>query len=309
MVTVVDNTILSALEKCEAATAVRFVLGWQVVEESPVLAAGTAVHRVLEAWMRGAPTPLDHLDAYATAFQDRLPVEDRLHPTNITYILTEWLKRNSASAFPFTAVSPHWIEVRFRLPLVRGIYYVGTIDAVVGDADGVWSVLEHKTTSSLGQAMRRYTADSQVTSYLWAVRHYSDKPLFGGIYNIIQLTKVPEVTYNKDGSIRKCREHHLPVDQCRSEHVKSRVVLSPRSEAQFYTWKANAVDAAKRFRTLQRTVRSLSDVPSMRHQGMFNGACQYCSLLLHCRGGWQSAAGLVYQPWDPEGGHRGDSSG
>lgn len=70
-------------------------------------------------------------------------------------------------------------EMKFELPFIPGVTFVGYIDALV-DSEGLW-VKEYKTTGSWSADIffEKYTFDRQALTYVWAAEKVLGSPIKG----------------------------------------------------------------------------------------------------------------------------------
>lgn len=79
----------------------------------------------------------------------------------------------------------------------RANYHLfGTIDLALVE-NGYCSVYDHKTTSIATKdvVLRRYANDIQIPLYCYVLSRFTDVPITGGYYHIIQTSKMPPVMF------------------------------------------------------------------------------------------------------------------
>lgn len=310
----VDNSTLSALAACDMRALLRFVHGWTSSEESMALQTGIAIHTALEVYFKTSQ-PLTALKAFREAYQAWADEHVPANPTdeqrwvvkysfdNVRDILKTWLRRHPLDQEPYK-VFPDLVEVGFAFPLAEDIIFYGRYDAIVEErTSGQLMVLDHKTTgqftSDWAQAFRTST---QITGYTWAAMQLLGKRVAGAIINGIQISKLPDLLQNKDGSFRKCREHGLGVDECRLTHVKESLAITQRTPEQIAQWQAGTIKLARRLQKLIAKHPTLDTLGDVQTQGMYANACRWCDFRAFCEVGRpvdRLPQMLTYRPWKP----------
>lgn len=310
----VDNSTLAALAACDTRAMLRYVHGYSSQEESFALQTGTAVHTALEVYFKtGERKPA--LQAFRAAYEDwalehvpAAPEKSQLWTLryafeNVRDIVRTWIKRHPLADEPYT-VYPDLVEIGFAFPIADDVIFYGRYDGIVEEkASGQYFVLDHKTTGQLtSDWAASFRLSTQMTGYVWAAQQLLDKPVGGAIINGIQISKLPDIITNKDGSIRKCREHGIGIDECRLTHVKESFAITQRDARQIEQWKRQALKLAARLQMLKTRFPEIQDLPKLQTQGMFAGACRYCDFKAFCETGRQVERVdqmLTYNPWQP----------
>lgn len=299
--TIVDNSTLTAVASCDTMAALRYVLGLTVDEDRGPLRAGHLAHSILADYLRGKSIPdivqtadvLEYLE-WAT---EAIPDKDRLSTPNVLRIMSRWMETHPVAGLPFQ-IDAGLIEVGFSAPLTEDILFVGRMDGLVRDANGVWYILEHKTTGRLDETWRRrYKTSAQITGYVWGAQQYLNQPVAGCFVNGIEFSKLPTDT-------KKCRTHGVPYTECGSQHAKFEMLIEHRAPHQLESWKRDAIKLARKFKALKAMVSDLSDLEkqSIAQTGQLTGACMYCQFADFCAVGRPVAIGqslMRYEPWSP----------
>lgn len=145
-------------------------------------------------------------------------------------------------------------------------------------------IVTHNSTSAIDAPwfLERFRMDSQITGYLWAVRQLTTEPVVGMYINAVQISKLPDIVRNKNGSFRKCREHEVGIDECHHKHQKSQLIFIDRNEEAMKAWRWDALDLARKFVALRDEYSDLDDLEKVPQQGKFNGACGFCDFKEFC---------------------------
>lgn len=299
--TIVDNSILTAMATCPTQAAIRYALGLAMPEDKAVLRAGSLAHEILAEHLRGQAVD-EALTVVAVAdyiewATGTLADNDRLHHDNVLKVMRRWLDTHPVSGLPFT-VPAGLVEVGFGVPLTDDILFVGRMDALAQDASGAWYVVEHKTTGRLDETWRRrYRTSAQITGYVWAAQQHLSAPVAGCFVNGIEFGRLPT-------DVRKCRTHGVPYAECGPQHARFELLIEHRAPHQLEAWKADAITLARRFKDLKNRVTTLEDVAgqSIPMFGQLNGGCGLCQFADYCAVGRPISVGksmLVYEPWSP----------
>lgn len=330
----VDNTTLRAMARCDTESTLRHVLGYTVQEDAHALECGIAVHEVLADYMKGesAEFCLQKFSLFYEGYSGDHGLQDIKHPMfrlshgNVEKCLAQYFDTHSLNSFPFS-VDPDLVEVGFELPLsdecvcghsetkhagggcqYRGrcdcteyrpaFVMWGRLDAIVqAQHDNSLYVLDHKTTGRMSPFWSEtFTNDSQMSGYVWAAGVTLGQPISGVFINGIELAKLPS------DPVRKCKEHGVVYAECGILHGKSELLIYTRNQAQLEEWRQTAIGLARDYRNLIGRVKSIQDLPSVRTQGTFHGACGWCNFNKFCRAQrpiHYADSMLVHRPWRP----------
>ncbi len=299
--TIVDNSILTAVATCHTQAAIRYALGLTMPEDRAWLRAGHTAHEILAEHLRGKPIEevmaIPEIISYLEWTQSSLPENDRLTGENVNKIMRRWLETHPLSGLPF-AVPEGLVEVGFGVPLSDDILFVGRMDALAQDASGAWYVVEHKTTGRLDETWRRrYRTSAQITGYVWAAQQHLSAPVAGCFVNGIEFGRLPTDT-------RKCRTHGVPYAECGPLHARFEMLIEHRAPHQLEAWKRDAITLARRFKDLKSRVVDLADIKGqdISMYGQLNGGCNLCQFADYCAVGRPETTGramLVHEPWSP----------
>lgn len=309
-----DNSTMAALAACDTRALLRYGHGWTSQEESFALQCGTAVHEALETYFKTGDRK-QALKRFRAVYQEWAeanvpPVNEaatnwvgRYSFDNVRDILKTWLRRHPLEQEMYT-VYPDLVEIGFSFPLDDETIFYGRYDAIVEEKQtGNFYVLDHKTTGQLtSDWAHTFKMSTQITGYTWAAMQLIGKPVAGAIINGIQISKLPDPIPNKDGTIRKCRTHGIPIDECRLTHVGESLAITQRTEQQIAQWKRGAQRLAKRWRYLLKQYPTPESVSDANQQGMFAGACRYCDFRSYCEVGRPAdklSQMLKHAPWKP----------
>jgi hypothetical protein len=315
---VVDNSILAATAKCDTYAYSRYALGLSTRQESLAMAAGSAIHLGLAAWLGGA-SRADAVSVVATDYEsavsrhlrlterDRLSADDRrFEPAWIEAIFEQWLERFEGTAFPFKVIEigsterPVSADFEMDTRRGRGVTYVARLDAVVRrwTAGGRWS-MDHKTTrKATDWWIEGQKISSQFSGQLWLGRTLG-RPFEGVILNVIE---IPE-PHTSEGT---CKVHKVSYQECSIRHAGGTFVYVQRSEPEMQAWLKSARRLVQRYEQLfDRAADSgIEGVKDVSMQGRFNGSCTFCEFREWCRLGRPTSASAVRatflaDPWDP----------
>lgn len=278
----IDNSTLKAVARCDMEAIMRYGLDYTSVEEQAVLKSGTAGHECLAVYFRTGDkdAALAMLDLLYKDWADANVLEagHRLTHVNVRRICELWMEKHPINALPFRIPSAAFIEVGFQYPLDEhgDIIFTGRMDIVVQDGDGDTAPCDNKFTWKIdARWLRAFRNDSQMTGYMWAASQHTGQPLLKAYVNAIELSKLPS-------SNRTCKDHAVPYSECQEFHINHKVVLINRAPDQLVSWRRTALQLAKKFIMLQERFGDISLVHKINQQGMFHGACTYCTFHSFC---------------------------
>ncbi|WP_328702110.1 PD-(D/E)XK nuclease family protein [Alicyclobacillus fructus] len=160
------------------------------------LSIGTAWHRGLEEWQRGASEDEAVAAGLATLDWIRPESEEEQYKLQLERIRVECMIRFAVRHFqPRNLIA---VEQQFELPIVnpktghksRKFKLGGKIDAIAEDENGVLWILENKTVGIGLEAFREtFGLNNQYTLYYHAVSQLYDKPIGGVIVRSIAKTR------------------------------------------------------------------------------------------------------------------------
>jgi hypothetical protein len=314
---VVDNSILSAVAKCDTYDFVTY--GTHLVPRGTALAieAGSAAHVGLADWLRHGMTT----DAVAGAMRairrayapavaaweqraERAVAEgDRFHPTWVYGVLEQWFGRY-AGRFPFKLVGDV-VEQAVAAPLAtlkdgRPLWIAARLDARVRKfaSGGKWN-LDWKTTQrATDWWTEKQKVRSQFVGQLWIGQALGEE-LEGVILGVIE---IPE----KHKSQQICREHKVSFQQCSIRHAGSDWIFITPHHAELPVWEETAIALARRHLRLAAlaAAEGIAGVTQVKMQGRFNDSCAFCELKQWCKDGRPTKPANVRatfetRVWDP----------
>jgi len=283
--TYIDNTILSAVSSCSTEAVLAYVVDYVSREEGAQLLAGQAAHEALAVWFQGR-TKQEALDAFNTTYLEwsrtNVDPNDRLSYANTFTILSYWLDTHAPSSFPFR-VMPEHTEIGFSSQLddAGEFMFFGKLDLFAYDLhDDFCYVIDHKTTGSVNRYWaRQFRLASQLSGYQWLGQRYlgDQGNVVGTFINAIEFSKLP----SDPG--RRCQKHAVPYIECGPLHTKSDL-MGPfmRTPGQLEVWRKNAIELAKRYRSLLMTYPDVRRLHSVQMEGTFNGSCRFCQFYEFC---------------------------
>lgn len=289
MITLVSNSSLSSLAKCETQFVLSYVLGYQGERESAYAVAGSAAHEALAAYFQGhsAEQCLKLFRALYEPFVDDPEnyIEERMSFENTYAALEIWFARHPLSKMPFIS-HPDKVELRIEEPLDDNgeIRYVAVLDLLAeAKHEDTWVVCDHKSTRAISEWMeKKFVNGSQMTSYIWAARRYmKDASINRAFINAIVFKKL-------NRTFTKCRiSGHGKYAECWPEHVEYRM-LGPyeRTKEQLEDWHRTALYYAKKFvEYYDRFLNKKLTQPMMNSlnvDGTLIDECRWCSFQPFC---------------------------
>lgn len=306
----IDNSTLKAVSRCSTEALIRYALGYTTQEEKAPLKSGTAGHEALAVWFKGG-TKEEALakfdEEYKEWAEENVMPDDRLSYSNVYKILDNWFDTHPLDSFSY-AFKPDFVEVGFAHPLTDegDIVLTGRMDAVVFPRQGRGLyVLDNKFTGSIKPAwIKGFMMDSQMSGYNWAAWKLTGEFPSMSYINAIELSKIPS------DPTRKCSKHKMYYSECGLLHGKQEQIIVERSVEQIEEWRKTAIHLARKFWDLIKTKKSWELLHKVRMQGMFTGACNFCSLQDFCSTGRRLDmvnTMLVYEPWKPYNYSQGDA--
>lgn len=209
-----DNTALTAHQTCPAKFDLRINQGWAARFRSGALTFGGAFHAGLAEWYRTGQRDLA-FNAIVAAWEPTANDEDWRTLEKCLRTMDEYTRVYPAEAFvPVRDPEGNaMIEIPFSLDtgLVTSqgvpIEYGGIFDGLV-DYGGQVFVLEHKTTSMLGQYyFDQFRPNNQVSGYVWAASMLSGRKVNGALINAIGVFRVGKSKYERQFTTRT--EHEM----------------------------------------------------------------------------------------------------
>lgn len=208
----IDNSTLEYMTTCPRAFEYKALNKRISAESRPALNFGGAIHTALEVRYRLAGNePVDdavelaQMAALELHFQER-PIDNNYRTLDLaTQIITTYNRRYLSEAFDILANEADGkplVELSFAHKLgdfaYRGgvvpVYYMGRIDLLVWWPKGHLFVIDHKTTSIMGQGFfEEQRMSAQQHGYLWAAQKSTGLRAEGFAINAIR-TRPPAKT-------------------------------------------------------------------------------------------------------------------
>ena len=245
-----DFTMMSTFCNCRKKYDYRMNKG--LVGKSRAMAPefGGAIHKALDVMYQGKMRSGDFLLAegiqvFKESFKEDLVLDDKR-----THRMGEWILGNYATTYhnePFDVVA---IEQDFTLPLPNGNNLIGRIDKILS-WDGLYWVMDHKTTSQLGASYGQSLApNGQFTGYLWAARQLGFPKCVGVIVDAILVAK---------GLLQ----------------ASSRARMTPLARFDSYTSDDQIAEWLETVIKIQKDIKHQEEHDVWPQDGMFNGMCTY----------------------------------
>lgn len=213
----IDNFALVMFQNCPAKFNLRIMEGWTSRRKSGALGFGGALHEGLATWYR-TQDPNKAIKAVGDAWPMNLPIDDWRTKEKCLSTMLEYIKRYPGEQFAVLGAPDNpMVEVTFTIDTgmflscvecqapwvgelgigmcqrcgkpLEPIEYGGIFDGIVQYGADIF-VLEHKTTSQLGQYyFDQFKPNNQVTGYVWGARKLSGQNVTGAIINAIGIYK------------------------------------------------------------------------------------------------------------------------
>ena len=213
----IDNFALTMFQACPAKFDLRILQGWTSRRRSGALGFGGALHEGLATWYRTGD-PSKAIKAVGDAWPLNLPIDDWRTKEKCLQTMLEYIKRYPREEFVVVGGTENpMVEVTFTVDTgmflsciecqapwggeefgglcqrcgkpLEPIEYGGIFDGIVQFGSSIY-VLEHKTTSMLGQYyFDQFKPNNQVTGYVWGARKLSGQNVTGAIINAIGIYK------------------------------------------------------------------------------------------------------------------------
>lgn len=300
----IDNSTLRAVSACSTEAVMRYVHGYNTIDEIAVLKSGIDAHEALRLHFTGAEpkVSLAHFKKlYADWSEENVPKDGyvaRLRYENLRKVMRGWMETHPPKAMPFRA-RKNMVEIPFQYPLDDNgdIMYTGAVDLVVKDADVDFAPVDHKTTGRISADwVSTFRNDSQFSGYMWACSQYTGEKILRGYVNAIEFSTLPSTPD------RQCPKHKLPYSECGEEHINSRVILITRTPGQIESWRKKALKQAKRFQTWTERYGDPRDITKLGMEGSFYGHCRFCQFSEFCANGQPTKylkTMFIVRKWNP----------
>lgn len=227
----IDNFALTMHQTCPAKYDLRIRKQWASRFKSGALGFGGAFHAGLAAWYKTHDITAA-LQAIEAAWVPG-PVDDYRTLEKCLRTMTEYIRAYPSESFDVVGYGTDnpMVEVSFTLDtgmylsctecgpdagawkpgedkcqncgtLLEPIEYGGIFDTLV-ESNGVVWILEHKTTSQLGDYyFDQFKPNNQVTGYVWAAEKLTGRRVAGAIINAIGVYKVGQTRLKREPTSR-----------------------------------------------------------------------------------------------------------
>lgn len=315
---VVDNSILSAVAKCDTYCYVRYALGLTTREENLAMGAGSSIHLGMKAWLDGQGVDQavkvvsedyerrveEHLRLIA---RTRLTAEDRrFEPEWIEAIFHQYLMRNEGK-WPFKVVQmmtevPVHAPFDVDVPSGKPVTYVARLDAIVRkwESGGKW-LMDHKTTKKASDWwIEKEKVSSQFTGQLWlAGQGAFDFDPEGVVLNVME---IPE----PHRSDKVCPVHKVSYQECSVRHAGGTYTFVTRHAQEMVGWLYTVEKLIRRYDRLctRAEDEGIEGIDQVQMQGRFSKECTFCDQKEWCRLGRNTSARaveatFVQHRWNP----------
>lgn len=230
----IDNYALNLFQVCPEKYRLRIKKGYTSRRKSAALGFGLAFHAGLAGWYR-TKSRVEMTKAVENAWPDGMPVDDFRTKQKCIETLLAYTKEYPDETFQFVqGTSGPLIEVPFTLhtglylpcsmcwtldisgkddplcsechSLKEPIEYGGIFDGMV-HFSGTLYVLEHKTTSQLGDSyFDQFRPNNQVTGYVWGGSGLSGQRVGGAFINAIGVYKSSAPKFKRQVTVRSEEE-------------------------------------------------------------------------------------------------------
>lgn len=235
----IDNFMLSMHQTCPSKYNLRINEGWTTRRRSGALGFGAAMHAGLAEWYRTSGNIQAALVAIKDAWPVESPYDDYRTLAKAAEVMLAYAKTYPSENFKvvgladapiieqaFTIDTGMYLSCQNKLCTALGhivepdaptcfdcgqlrepIEYGGIFDGLI-DFNGVLYVLEHKTTSQLGDYyFDQFKPNNQVSGYVWAASKLTGRKVGGALINAIGVYKSSatkfqrQITSRSDDSI------------------------------------------------------------------------------------------------------------
>jgi len=304
-----DNSRIAAVSKCHTDATLQFVLGMQARDKPPPMIGGNHAHQALMVYIESGgdgASALALFDALHKPFSDSLNLKEddkfaQWSHENMRDVLHYYFLSHPLDAFPF-----EWImgscEKSVTAMLTPEIEIWAKVDAL-GREMGIVPV-DHKCRGSgiTHWYLSQFARGSQPSTYIWAVGEQTGEPVSSMYLNIIDMKKLPDLRYKKDGNPYRCNTHACAVTECRHLHSQHQLKIVTRTPQAIKEWKREAIACSNELSMLEEEFNDPERIQEVRVQGTTNGSCNFCQFKEFCNMGRQPAlieSMLVHSPWEP----------
>lgn len=198
-----SNSSIKTLQRCEQKYDYKYIRLLEPKQSPRPLKLGSWVHLLIDAKHKVGGWKKAHRQQ-TLEFNQLLPEEKEYYgdlPTQTETIMRgyDWNYRDDGKEWQFEGS-----EVPVMVDVGRNFTYVGTLDRLGRNQDGLW-IWDTKTFRGKKPTMDYRTTDPQSSLYLWAYPLVSGIKPVGFVFDYIR-TKVPSIPkINKDGSVSKAK--------------------------------------------------------------------------------------------------------
>lgn len=231
----VDNFALTNFQTCPAKYDLRINQGWQTRRRSSALGFGGAIHEGLAVWYKTGDLA-QALTAIVDKWDDTVSVDDYRTKEKCIQVMIEYSKNYPSETFKVVGMETGHPMIEVPFVLDTGMYldwceeckgelgtinqnecsncgkvhesieYGGIFDGLI-DFNGQIYVLEHKSTSMLGQYyFQQFKPNNQVTGYIWAAEQLSGRQVNGALINALGVYKVGKTKFERSLTARHPQE-------------------------------------------------------------------------------------------------------
>lgn len=236
------------------------------IKQSSALSLGKAIHKAFDLFYKNTPIKEVVIDL-TKSFDDEIAQASPEESESL--ILSKYTALGMFSQCPFLGAKFDKIESEkeFRIPLYKGVYFVGRIDGLV-KKNGDWWIRELKTT---GQTQRQFnqriSTSSQGSAYVWAMKE-KGYDIKGIMYDYIKKPMLRK-RVNEDQYQFGTR---IMMDYKERSDFYYGQIYSYRSDKDVATWKEDAISLAKEIRGKARTKRYYRNTGNCYN---YNSECPY----------------------------------
>ena len=204
----IDNSgWIEALSTCHRQLEYKSLRLRVGIGEKPALNFGSVIHLCLEHRYRKhrsdpvGPTFWNEIAAIITSYFEAhpCPVDDWRSANWAMTVMKRYMAKYESEDFALLSDASGalpMVEMPFTIPLFThdniNVIYTGRIDLPLSLADGTTWVMDHKTTSMIGQAhWDKMRMSSQQKGYCWAFEQLTGKKVTGYVVNTIRTKEPP----------------------------------------------------------------------------------------------------------------------
>lgn len=248
----IDNHALQLWQTCPAKYDLAIRQGWQPRFKGAALGYGASVHEGLASWYKDLKEGFkgDRLSrakqAIISSWPDNQPIDNFRTQSRACELMDKY-----AETYPYESFKPVLVEQPFSFETgmyldycggcgfdntpsiteeqdqdgecancnepLESIEYGGIVDLLV-EFNGVYFIVDHKTTSQLGPMyFMQYKPNNQITGYCWGIEQATGKPVNGAFINAMCLTTSGKISFKREMTNRNPGDVAQWLQQLRSE--------------------------------------------------------------------------------------------